>query len=157
MPNAKLKEFLDENNIKYICIQHSSAYTAQETAQSAHIPGRGMAKTVMVKIDGKMAMAVLPASEKIDLDLLKSATGAGDVSISTEKEFKDLFPNCETGAMPPFGNLYDMDVYVEEGLGENEEIAFNAGTHTELMKLSYKDFENLVKPNVVRLSAGYVS
>jgi len=157
MPVTKLKEFLDDNKIKYVCITHSRAYTAQETAESAHIPGKDLAKTVIVKIDGEMAMAVLPAHDHVDLDLLKAAAGAKNVELANEREFKDLFPNCETGAMPPFGNLYNMKVYVEESLTGDDQIAFNAGTHTELMQLSYRDFESLVKPRVVRLSTEYSS
>lgn len=152
MPVRKLKEFLDANHIKYVVMSHSPAYTAQEIAATAHVPGKELAKTVIVQVDGKMAMAVLPAAFKIDVVLLKEAIGAKEVAIATEKEFKDLFPECELGAMPPFGNLYEMDVYVTESLAEDEEIAFNAGTHTELIKLAYKDFERLVRPKVVKFS-----
>lgn len=97
-------------------------------------------------------MAVLPASHKVDLDVLKKETGAKNVRLATEEEFKDLFPGCELGAMPPFGNLYDMEVYVAEKLTDNEEIAFNAGSHSELIKVSYKDFETLVRPRVLKFS-----
>lgn len=152
MPVRRLKEFLDSHNIKYVIISHSRAFTAQETATSAHIPGKELAKTVMVKIDGKMAMAVLPASFKIDFDLLKKSTGSDNVEIASEKEFKDLFPECEVGAMPPFGNLYGMEVYVAKSLTEDEEIAFNAGSHRELVRMAYKDFERLVKPKVMKFS-----
>jgi Ala-tRNA(Pro) deacylase len=152
MPVKKLKEFLDANKIKYVSITHSPAYTAQQIAASAHIPGKELAKTVMVKIDGKLEMAVLPASFKIDFGLLKQASGAQKVELASESEFKETFPGCELGAMPPFGNLYDMDVYVAQSLAEDDEIAFNAGSHTELIKLSYKDFERLVKPTVARIS-----
>ncbi|MBI5677553.1 MAG: YbaK/EbsC family protein [Planctomycetes bacterium] len=152
MPVQKLKEFLDSHNIKYVVISHSRAFTAQETAASAHVPVKELAKTVMVKIDGKMAMAVLPASCKVDFDLLKKATGVATIEIANEKEFKDLFPECEIGAMPPFGNLYGMDVFVTESLTEDKEIAFNAGSHRELVKMAYKDFERLVKPKVVTFS-----
>ena len=157
MSAIKLKDYLDEQNIKYISIIHSQAYTAQETAQSAHIPGREMAKTVIVKINDKMAMVVLPASEKVDLDLVKGATHAESVQLADEREFEKLFSNCEIGAMPPFGNLYGMPVYVEESLGENENIAFNAGSHTELIKLSFNDFERLVHPKRLRASTIYTS
>ncbi len=149
MPAKKLKEFLDRNKVKYVAISHSPSYTAQEIAASAHVPGREMAKTVIVKVDGRMAMAVLPAPHKVDFKLLKNALGASSVELATEKEFSDRFPECEPGAMPPFGNLYDMDVYVAQKLTEDEEIAFNAGSHTELFKLSYADFAKLVKPKVL--------
>lgn len=152
MPVKRLKEFLDSHNMKYVTISHSRAFTAQETATSAHIPGKELAKTVMVKVDGKMAMAVLPASYKVDFDLLTKATGSGKVEIADEEEFKDLFPGCEIGAMPPFGNLYGMDVFVAKSLTEDEEIAFNAGSHRELVRMAYKDFERLVKPRVMKFS-----
>ncbi len=153
MPSKKLKDFLDSKNIKYVTIDHSTAYTANEIAAIAHIPGKELAKTVMVKIDGKMTMIVLPAYCKIDFDLLKEAAGASKVELASEQEFKDMFPGCEIGAMPPFGNLYGMEVLVDKSLCEDEEIAFNAGSHTELIRLSYKDFEGLVKPKVVKFSS----
>lgn len=152
MPVQKLKEFLDSNKIKYVAVRHSLAYTAQEIAASAHIRGKGMAKTVVVKIDGKMAMTVLPANYKVDFDLLEKSLGAERVRLATELEFKDKFPGCDVGAMPPFGNLYGMDIYVASSLAEDEEIAFNAGSHTELIRLSYKDYEKLVKPKVLKFS-----
>ena len=152
MPAQKLKEFLDGHNVEYITISHSPAYTAQRIAEITHIPGKELAKTVIVKLDGKFAMAVLPASHQVDLDYLKRGANADDVEVASETEFKDLFPDCEVGAMPPFGNLYDMDVYVAEKLTDDEEIAFNSGSHTELVKLSYKDFENLVTPKVIPLT-----
>lgn len=153
MPVQKLKEFLDKQGIKYITIRHSPAYTAQEVAASAHIPGEELAKVVMVKIDGKMTMAVLPATHNVDLELLKKVAGANKVELATEGEFKGMFPGCDVGAMPPFGNLYGMDVFAAGSLAENKEIAFNAGSHAELIKLAYKDFERLVKPQVGRFSS----
>jgi Ala-tRNA(Pro) deacylase len=153
MPIQKLKEFLDGNKVKYVTIRHSTAYTAQETAASAHIPGKELAKTVVLRIDGKMAIAVLPASHKLDIPLLKKAVGASDVEIAHEADFRDMFPGCDTGAMPPFGNLYGMDVLVDSLLAENAEIAFNACSHSELVKLKYADYIKLVKPKVVSFSA----
>lgn len=152
MPLTKIKEFLDEHNIKYTIIKHSSAYTAQEIAASAHISGKELAKTVMIKFDGKMAMAVLPASYKISFDDLKEVLGVEKVRLAYEQEFMDKFPDCEVGAMPPFGNLYDLEVYVAESLADDEEIAFNACSHTELIKMKYKDFEELVKPKRMKFS-----
>jgi len=153
MPINKLKEYLDSHNVEYITISHSKAYTAQTIAASAHIPGKELAKSVIVKIDGNMAMTVLPASYHVDFDLLKIASGAKKVEISHENEFKDKFPECELGAMPPFGNLYGMDVYVAKSLAEDEEIAFNACSHIELIKMKYKDFDSLVKPKILTFSA----
>jgi Ala-tRNA(Pro) deacylase len=152
MPARQLSEFLDSNDVKYVTIRHSPAYTAHEVAASAHIPGKDMAKTVIVDLDGKMAMAVLPASSRLDLDQLRAATSAHQVAISDETRFRGLFPDCEVGAMPPFGNLYGLDVFVADSLAEDEEIAFNAGTHTEVVRLAYQDFERLVQPKVAKLT-----
>ena len=155
MPVSKLIEFLNSNKIKYVVISHSKAYTSQEIAASAHIPGKELAKTVIVKTDGKMTMAVLPATYKIDFISLKEAAKAGKIELASEQEFADMFPECEVGAMPPFGNLYGMEVFVAATLTEGEEIVFNAGSHTELIRLSYKDFERLVKPKIVKFSSKY--
>jgi Ala-tRNA(Pro) deacylase len=149
MPAKKLKEFLDQNRVKYVTIRHSPNYTAQEIAASAHIPGKELAKTVMVKLDGEMAMAVLPASYRVDFDQLREASGAGKAELATEGEFRDRFPGCDVGAMPPFGNLYGMRVYVASSLAEDETIAFNAGSHAELIQMAYGDFERLVEPRVL--------
>lgn len=148
MPVKQLKEYLDSQNIKYVTISHPLTYTSQQTAYSSHIRGKELAKTVMVKIDGKMAMVVLPASYKVDLELLKKSAGANTVALATEAEFQNLFAECDAGAMPPFGNLYGMEVYAEEKLAEDEEIAFNACSHLELIKLTYQDFARLVKPRM---------
>ncbi|MBU2510953.1 YbaK/EbsC family protein [bacterium] len=152
MPTKRLKEYLDDHKVKYETIPHANAYTAQETAALSHVSGKEMAKTVVVKLDGKMTLSVLPASYRVDFNLLKKNTGANRAELVSENEFTDLFPECEVGAMPPFGNLYGMDVYVAKTLAEDKEIVFNAGTHTELVKISFKDFEQLVKPKVVRFS-----
>ncbi|MDZ7270951.1 MAG: YbaK/EbsC family protein [candidate division KSB1 bacterium] len=148
MPVKALKEFLDRHKVKYTTINHSTAYTAQEIAAAAHVPGKELAKTVVVKLDGKMALAVLPASQRIDFDRLKELAGAGNVELASEREFKELFPECEVGAMPPFGNLYGMEVYAARALSEDAEIAFNAGSHTQLIRLAYKDFARLVQPKI---------
>jgi len=152
MPIKKLKDFLDSHKVKYVTIKHSIAYTTQEIAASAHIPGKEMAKTVIIKVDGKMTMAVLPASNKIDFALFKRNIRAKDIQLANEQEFEYTFPQCDVGAMPPFGNLYDMDVFVAKSLTEDEEITFNAGSYSELMKVAYKDFERLVNPKIVKFS-----
>lgn len=152
MPLTKLREFLDSRQIKYLVISHSVAYTAQGIAALVHLSGKKLAKTVIVKIDGVLAMAVVPASMHVDLDLLRTAAGAGVVEVATEQEFKDAFPDCETGAMPPFGNLYDMPVYADASLAENEEITFNAGTHRELMRMGWRDLTRLVDAQIVNLT-----
>jgi len=155
MPIRKIRKFLDDNGIKYVIISHSPSYTAQEIATSSHIPGKELAKTVMFRKDGKMTMAILTAPDKIDFSKLKTHLSATSVELAMEDEFKYLFPDCAVGAMPPFGNLYDMDVFVDESLTQNEEIAFNAGTHTELIKLAYADFSRLVKPIVLNFKLFY--
>ena len=152
MPIRKLREFLDSHAVRYFVVSHSPAYTAQEIAAAAHVPGKELAKAVIVTLDGKMAMVVLPASRQLDFELLRALTGARDVGLASEKEFADLFPECEIGAMPPFGNLYGVDVYVSEELEDDDEIAFTAGAHTELLRLSYEQYKKLVHPKVAKLS-----
>jgi Ala-tRNA(Pro) deacylase len=153
MPARSLQTFLDSHQIKYVTIRHSPAYTAQEIAASAHIPGKQLAKTVIVKLDGQLAMAVLPASDRVDVERLKAAAGARTVALANEQDFQDRFPECETGAMPPFGHLYGLDVWVAARLAEDEEIAFNAGDHTELIRMAYRDFDRLVQPKVGQFSS----
>lgn len=145
----KLREYLDSNKVKYVTISHSPAYTAQEVAQAAHISGQEMVKTVIVKVDGDLKMLVLPATEKVDFDALKKILKANKVELASEYEFNNRFPDCELGAMPPFGNLFGMDVLMDEHLQQNNEIAFNAGTHTELIKSTLKDFVRLVHPQTI--------
>lgn len=152
MPLTKLKEFLDSHNVKYLSITHSIAYTAQQIAATAHVPGKELAKTVIVEIDGELAMAVLCASDHIDLSFLKQAAGAKTIGLATEAAFRDRFPGCEVGAMPPFGNLYGMAVFVDETLTKDKEIAFNAGSHHELVRLAYEDFASLVQPKVAKFT-----
>jgi Ala-tRNA(Pro) deacylase len=152
MPLTKLRDFLDSHNVKYLVLSHSVAYTAQGIAALVHLSGKKLAKTVMVRIDGRLAMAVVPASFHVALDLLRTAAGAMTVEIATEQEFKDAFPDCETGAMPPFGNLYGMAVYADASFGENEEITFNAGTHRELVRMAWADLLRLVNPKIVNLT-----
>lgn len=154
MPVERLRRYLDGQKIKYVLISHSPAFTAPEIAASAHVPGRELAKTVMVKLDGELAMAVLPSSWQVDFDLLKEAAGCRKAELASEEDFLNRFPECELGAMPPFGNLYEMDVFVSEGLAEDDEIAFNAGSHTELVRMAFADYERLVQPNIVHFAVG---
>ena len=149
MPIQKLRQFLDENMVKYIVITHSKAYTSQGIAASAHISGNELAKTVMLKKDGELCMAVLPASKQVNLAAFERLTNSGSVTLASELSFRDRFPDCEVGAMPPFGNLYGLRVYVDTSLTRDKEIAFNAGSHLELVKLAYSDFERLVKPTIL--------
>ena len=154
MPLNKVRAFLDEHHTRYVVISHSKAYTAQGIAAIAHIPGQELAKTVIVKLDGALAMAVLPASYQVDLLALKKAAGVTDASLSSEREFKQHFPDCETGAMPPFGNLYGMSVYVDEELSRDREIVFNAGTHRELVRMSWADYDMLLHPKIMKVATG---
>jgi Ala-tRNA(Pro) deacylase len=152
MPVQALREYLDSHLVKYVVIQHSRAYTMQEVASATHISGKELAKTVIVEIDGRLAMAVLPASQNVELEQLRDSLGAQRVTLAREDVFRDRFPECEPGAMPPFGNLYEMDVYVADTLAEDEEIGFNAGSHTELVRMSYRDFDRLVQPRILRFA-----
>ena len=157
MPLSKLREFLDSHHIKYLVISHSLAYTAQGVAALAHVSGKKLAKTVIVKVDGILAMAVIPASEHVDLDQLRTLTGAKTVEIASEREFKDAFPDCETGAMPPFGNLYDMPVYADVSLSQQAEITFSAGSHRELVRIRWADMARLVNPTVASVASRHVA
>lgn len=152
MPVRKMRQYLDSFGIKYVTISHSPAFTASETAHLAHVPEKDLAKVVMIKIDDRMAMAVLPASRVLDLDQLQIQTGAQEVRLANEREFNDLFADCESGAMPPFGNLYGIPVYADISLRQDEQIAFNAGSHSELVKMTYADFERLANPHVLDMS-----
>ena len=157
MPARKMREFLNKNDIRYVTVQHSPAFTAQAVAASAHVPSKEMAKTVMLDIDGKMAMAVLPLSFQVNFDQLKEALNAGSISLMHERDFKDSFPDCEPGAMPPFGNLYGMPVFVAESLAEDEYIAFSAGSHHEVVLMTYADYQRLVAPSIVQITTEILS
>lgn len=139
----RLKDFLNENNVDYDVERHRELFTAQEVAASEHITGYEFAKVVMLKADGEDLMAVVPAPYDVDTEKVKSL-GYKKVKLSEEEEFKDIFPDCETGAQPPFGNLYDLTFYVDEFLKDEDEIVFNSGTHTETVKISGNDFRNLI-------------
>lgn len=151
MPEQQFKEYLDEQGVRYEVLSHAPAFTSQEVAAETHVPGRHFAKTVAVRIDDRLALAVLPATDHVDLEKLRASVGAQSVDLASEEEFGDRFPGCELGAMPPFGNLYEMEVFVSPHLAQADEIAFNAGTHSEAVKLAYTDFTRLVQPVEVRL------
>src|SRR3989338_3175292 len=142
---TRLKQYLDRENVPYQHDVHRTAYTAQEVAAEEHVPGKLVAKTVVVKADAQFAMAVLPASLRLDTAALRTALGAKEVRLATEFEFTGLFPDCDVGAMPPFGNLYGLSVYVDESLTEYPEIVFNAGTHQDTIRMTYSDFARLVR------------
>jgi len=149
MPADKIKEFLNEHDVQYSIVHHEETYTAQETAKLTRIRGKKLAKTIIIRLDGIMSMAVLSATHRIDFDRLRRVTGSSEVELATEDEFEGIFPGCETGAMPPFGNLYGMDVLADKDLVEDENIAFCAGSHKEIIMLTQKDFLRLVNPIVM--------
>ena len=149
MSSTRLKAFLDGRGVKYVTLLHSAAFTAAGVAASTHVTGRDFAKTLVVNIDGDLAMVVLPATRRLVLSDLREMLENTSVQLATEAEFLSRFPDCEVGAMPPFGNLYDMPVFVASNLSDEPEIAFNAGTHTEVIKMAYGDFERLVNPTVL--------
>lgn len=144
----RLKKLFEEEKVAYELMVHSETYTAQEKAAGMHVPGAQLAKVVMVKADGKLIMLVLSAEHNIDFGRVKKALGAKDISLAREEDFADLFPDCDLGAMPPFGNLYGIPVWVEENLAQQESIVFNACTHYEAARIAYSDYERLVSPRV---------
>jgi Ala-tRNA(Pro) deacylase len=145
----RLEQYLREQLIEFQMQHHPLAYTAQKVAQSEHVPGRELAKTVIVVTDDRTVMVVVPANQNVEATRLATAFGASWARLAEEKEFESLFPDCEVGAMPPFGNLYGMDVYVDETLTRDEQIVFRAGTHTDTLRIKYTDFARLVKPVLV--------
>jgi Ala-tRNA(Pro) deacylase len=142
----RLVHYLEQQHVPFVTIPHARAYTAQEIAASIHVPGQEVAKTVIVQADGKLYMAVMPATRRADLVLLKKALGVKKIRLATEEEFEGIFPECEVGAMPPFGNLYRIPVVADESLKKDREIVFNAGSHTETVKMGFDEFVELVKP-----------
>ncbi len=146
MISTKLREYLDKNNVEYNVSPHREAFTAQEIAACMHVPGKVLAKVVMVKAGEKDAMVVMPACRRLNMDKLKTIMGSEDVRLENEDEFKDKFPECDVGAMPPFGNLYDIDVYVDSTLADDEQIIIPSGNYTECVRLKYRDFADLAKP-----------
>jgi Ala-tRNA(Pro) deacylase len=144
----RLQEYLDANHVPYEVLGHEKAYTAPEIAHTLHVSGKLLAKVVMIKADERFVMAVLPSNWKIDFNRLKEVLGSSQVRLAAEDEFKGLFPDCKIGTMPPFGNLYGIEVYVDQFLTEDEAIVFQAGTDDGAVKLGYEDFANLVHPKV---------
>jgi len=147
----KLKRFLDENKAVYEVVRHGEAYTAQEVAQTMHVKGRQLVKVVMINGDRGYLMVALPADRRVDIAHLRAELGLKLAALATEQEFKAMFPDCEAGAMPPFGNLYNIPVYVDRALTEDTEIFFQAGTHYEAVRMAYADYERLVMPQVLDL------
>jgi Ala-tRNA(Pro) deacylase len=146
--SRKLKDYLDRHKVHYEVLTHQEAYRAPEIAQTLHAPEKEMAKVVIVRVEARFVMTVLPANWKVDLHRLRDVFLTNHVRLATEAEFKDLFPDCDVGAMPPFGNLYGLDVYADRSLTEDEQIVFQAGNHSEAIRMRYTDFANLVHPRV---------
>ncbi len=148
MPAKILRKFLDENNIKYINIDHSPAYTAREVAASAFVPRREFAKSIIVDLDGETAMAVVSASRHVDLDALAELAGVSVARLATESEFQEVFTDCEVGAMPPFGNLYGVRVFLDQMVRDVDDVCFNAGSHIQILRMECDDYVRLVEPVV---------
>lgn len=151
--SRRLQSYLEEEKIPYEVIPHRTVYTAQEVAQATHIPGQDVAKTVMVRKGHELVMVVLPALAQVDLGRLADEMGEKEVRLAREAEFEDIFSDCDLGAMPPFGNLYGIPVYVDEALTEDETITFNGGSHEEAVKISFRDFDEHVSPRVLKVSS----
>jgi Ala-tRNA(Pro) deacylase len=147
-----LETYLRDNKVPYQVQHHAVAYTAQEVAAAEHVPGRMLAKVVMLLADDKLCMFVLPAPARVDLDKAAAALSAKEVRLAQEDQFADRFPGCEVGAMPPFGNLYGVPLYVDKSLAEDDTIVFEAGTHTDTMSMKYADFERLASPTMAEFA-----
>lgn len=148
----RLHHFLNERHVDYARLSHARAITAHDTAEAAHVGAQLFAKTVMLKVDGQLAMLVMPANYRVDLVRASRALGGVEVELAEEAEFTDRFPDCEVGAMPPFGHLYETPMYVDSRLAEQAEIVFNAGSHTDAVRMAYVDFERLAAPELLWLA-----
>ena len=146
--SKKVKQMLGEAGVSYTVTKHPEAFTAQEVAAAEHVPGKAMAKVVIVMADKTPVMAVLPSSYRVNFDKLKALVGAKKVGLASEEEFAELFPDSEIGAMPPFGGPEDMPVYSDRVLEEDEKVTFNAGTHTDTVTIAYTDYTRLADPTV---------
>lgn len=148
MPSRKVKAYLDGAGVKYDVIEHPIVYTAQEIAAVTHVKGKELAKAVIVKADGEIVMLALPATRKINFETLKGILGSESMALAKEEDFVSLFPDCETGAMPPFGKLYNIPVIVDQSLNEDKDVVFNAGTHHDIIRISFEDFKRLESPRI---------
>jgi Ala-tRNA(Pro) deacylase len=148
----RIQDYLSQRGVEFQTHQHAPVYTAQEVAAEEHISGRLLAKTVVVRADEQFALCVLPASMKLDMEKVASATGARSIRLADENEMARLFPDVEIGAEPPFGNLYDLTTYVDGALQGDAEIVFQAGSHREAIRMRFSDYEELVQPIIADLS-----
>ncbi|MBM3136215.1 MAG: YbaK/EbsC family protein [Chloroflexi bacterium] len=144
----RLQKYLRENGVPFETMAHPTVYTAQEVAAVQHVPGEQMAKVVIVRADERNLMLVMPAPHRVAFDKLKALLGAKNVRLANEEEFGDIFPDCDLGAMPPFGHLYNVPVYVDKALSESPHIVFQAGTHRDTVKIRYADFARLAQPTL---------
>ena len=144
----RVREYLDSRNVPHEWLQHAQAFTAQEVAHSIHFSGKHLAKTILLSADGRLVMGVIPASHRLNLQELRTLLEAKRLEMVTEDELAKLFPDCELGALPPLGNLYGMEVWVDRALGESEDIVFCTGTHVDCVRMKYSDFAGLVTPRV---------
>jgi Ala-tRNA(Pro) deacylase len=152
MATRRILEFLDGNHVSYAVIHHPAATAAQRVAESMHLPGKFLVKTVVVKLDGRLALAVVPAVNDVDLTLLGRASGTNHVELAEKADFVDRFADCQLGAMPPFGNLFGIDAYVDRNIAKLDKIAFNAGTHTDAIAMSFADYRRLAHPRLVKIA-----
>jgi Ala-tRNA(Pro) deacylase len=149
-----LKNFLELKRVPYHHHAHPPAFTASQLAATERVPAEIVAKTVVLKADGQFVMAVLPATKRINLQALGQSLGSHYLRLATENEFRELFPDSDLGAMPPFGNLYELPVCAEKSLAEHKEMLFNAGTHKDSIQMTYEDFARVVQPTVCAFAAG---
>jgi Ala-tRNA(Pro) deacylase len=158
MISEKLKEYLENSGMSYIAHPHRTAYTSQEIAQTVHVPGREMVKSVILKADeDTLIMAVLSANDVANLDLLRDEIGCNELRLASEAEFSDAFPTCKPGAMPPFGNIFNLRTYCDANLSRNREIEFNAGSHDETIRMRFEDYELLANPELIHFAQPYRS
>lgn len=153
MPLNRVTQYLEDEQVSYEVVHHDTDYTAQETAADTHTPGREFAKTVVLGLPGGHAMAVLPALHKLDLEKIRQGIGTRQVRLADEEIMERLCPDCDVGAEPPFGNLYDMPVYVDPSLAHDEYITFNGGTHKDAIRMRFSDYERLVHPTIMDMVA----
>ncbi len=153
MSKERLEAYLRDNKVPFEVHHHPLAYTAQAVAQTEHVPGKMVCKVVMAFADDHMVMLALPASYRVDLAKAAAAVGARDLRLAHEDEFATAFPDCEVGAMPPFGNLYGLPVYVDSALAEDERIIFQACTHTDTVAMAYVDYARTAKPKVADIAS----
>jgi len=149
--STKLRDYLEEKQVPFEHHVHQTAYTAQRTAESLHVPGKEMAKSVVIHADGALLLAVVPSNHRVNLDHLKFITRSENMRLATESEFTDAFPSCELGAMPPFGILFGVTTYCDTSLSQNDSIEFNAGSHDDTIRMPFEDFKRLARPTMIDL------